>query len=69
MSKAILEFNLPDEQSEFENAANGSKWKSLVWSLDQDIRDEIKYRDKVELQPIRDKLYELLEEYNLRLDD
>lgn len=41
--KAILEFNLPDDQIEFQYATDGSKWASLVWDLDQHLRSKIKY--------------------------
>ena len=35
--KATLSFNLPEEQEEFENAVNGSKYK---WKMD-DIWDKV----------------------------
>ncbi len=41
--KAILEFNLPDDQDDFQDAVNGQKWKLMVWEFDQDLRSKIKY--------------------------
>jgi hypothetical protein len=33
MSKAILEFNLPEESHEFEMATQGSKMHFVLWKL------------------------------------
>lgn len=30
MPEIILKFNLPEEQEDFENTINGSKWKSAM---------------------------------------
>ena len=43
MSKAILEFNLPEEQEDFELAFNGHKWQNVCWRLDQWLRGNIKH--------------------------
>lgn len=73
--KAILEFNLPDDQVEFDLANNGSKFWSVLWELDQDLRAKTKYapddlpQDKYDTyQEIRDKLYELMSEDNISFD-
>ena len=72
--KATLEFNLPDEQLEFDNAVNGWRWSSIVWELDQHLRSQIKYNDKLTeeqykvLQEVRDKLHEIKYEHNLNFD-
>lgn len=44
---AILKYNLPEETEEFETAVNGSKYKSVIWELDQYLRSEIKHNDKL----------------------
>jgi hypothetical protein len=67
--RGILSFTLPEESAEFKQACSASDWIGLVWDLDQWLRSEIKYHDRNELQPARDKLYELLDEANLTLDD
>lgn len=41
--KAILEFNLPDEQDQFETAINGRKMYTVLWELDQWLRGNVKY--------------------------
>lgn len=73
--KAILEFNLPDDQVEFDLANNGRNFWSVLWELDQDLRAKTKYapddlpQDKYDAyQEIRDKLYELLSENNVSFD-
>lgn len=73
--KAILEFNLPDDQVEFDLASNGRKFWSILWELDQDLRAKTKYapddlpEDKYDAyQEIRDKLRELMSEDNISFD-
>ena len=43
--KAILEFNLPEDQPEFNTAIKGSDWKHVCWEMDQLLRKHIKYDD------------------------
>lgn len=38
--KATLEF---DEQDELMDAINGSKWRLVVWELDQELRGIVKH--------------------------
>jgi hypothetical protein len=73
--KAILEFNLPDDQVEFDLANNGRNFWSVLWELDQDLRAKTKYapddlpQDKYDAyQEIRDRIYELLSEHNVSFD-
>ena len=41
--EAILKFNLPEEQDEFELANNGGKFYTVLWELDQYLRNKVKY--------------------------
>jgi hypothetical protein len=41
--KATLEYDLPDEQEEFEKAVNGGKYAYIIWELDQFLRANTKY--------------------------
>jgi hypothetical protein len=73
--KAILEFNLPEEQPEFELANDGYKWQLVVWELDQWLRSQIKYEPEEMSQEVydayelcRDKLHYIKEEHGLRLE-
>jgi len=75
MPKAILEFNLPEEQDEFETATNAGKYYSILWNLDQYLRNSIKYAsdempqaDIDTFQLVRDELWQLIDEQNLNLD-
>lgn len=45
--KAILEFNLPEEQVEFDLAVNGNKWSYVAWKVDQELRSKIKYSESI----------------------
>ena len=67
--KAILVWNLPEEQMEYEVVSRGMDWALTLWDLDQYLRNQLKYHDVGEdYQVIRDKLHELLEERQLSLD-
>ena len=72
--KAILEFNLPDDQSDFESAINGYKWESAMWDMNQYLRSVTKYApdetsaEVVEaLDKARDELFNILNNYNLEI--
>jgi hypothetical protein len=43
MPHAILRFRLPDEQSEFDAALQGSEAKSALWDVDQYCRSICKH--------------------------
>jgi hypothetical protein len=74
MAKVILEFDPMDDREDMESAINGWKWKMLVWDLDQHLRKELKYNDKLigeayeAVEKIREALYELKNESGLTLD-
>ena len=66
--KAILEFNLPEEEEQFNASNKGMDWALLVWHIDQFIQNKIKYeqdRDGI-LQLVRDRLYFNMEEKGLQ---
>jgi len=43
MTHAILRFRLPQEQSEFDAARQGSEAKAVLWSVDEYCRSTIKH--------------------------
>jgi hypothetical protein len=47
MAKVILEFDPTEEREDMDSAINGWKWKMLVWDLDQHLRSELKYNEKI----------------------
>jgi hypothetical protein len=71
--KAILEFNLPEEESEFMEAVNGGMFKHVLWQLDQNLRSNLKYGELPEAQykcydTIRKDLHSLLNANNLTIE-
>ena len=67
--KAILEFNLPEEELEYKDASQGARWHNLLCDLDEHLRQSIKHNDENEYQPIRDWLNSKLADRNLSLYD
>lgn len=65
--KVTIEF---DDYDDAMTAIQGSDWKQVVWNLDNDLRYTIKHSDEDETvrQEIRDRLHELLADYNLILE-
>ena len=68
--KAILEFNLPDDNYEFANANNGSKMRSVLWELDQWMRAKLKFEELPDgqydaIKQTRDQLRTLLNDENI----
>ena len=75
MSKGKLIFDLPEEQDEFEQAYNGTKWRSMVQQLDNRLRDELKYNERLTIdrreayEHARQLIQRGLDENNLQLWD
>lgn len=73
--KAVLEFNLPQEQSEHRLALDGWKWKSVVIEFSDQLRSALKYDDDLTpeadecLENLRAKLFQLIADHNLNLYD
>ena len=66
--KATLEFNLPEEEEQFDVATKAMDWALLAWDIDQFMRNKIKYeqdRDGI-LQLVRDRLHFNMEEKGLQ---
>ena len=73
--KAILEFNLPEEEQEHRDAIDGPAWKQAAWDIDYVLRNAIKHGcDQCEdnkyaaFEHIRKELHEILEHHQLILD-
>ena len=74
--KAILEFNLPEDQQDFDLAVNGAKAQSTLWDFDQWLRAQYKYMsdeeysaDKYEtFEKCREQLREIMFENGLKFD-
>lgn len=73
--KAILEFNLPDDQHEYAMATQGSAMHSVLWDMDQWLRRQTKYApdDMSEdtykaFELCREQLREFIDDNNISLD-
>ena len=60
--KAKLEFNLPEEKEDLDDALAAPRFRCVLSEMDNWLRSEIKYHDKGELQVARDKLHELMQD-------
>ena len=66
--KAILEFDLPGDEEQFNVASKAMNWALLAWDIDQHIRNRVKYQTeklhtssaKEELELLRESLNEML---------
>lgn len=69
--KATLEF---EEEEDLRTALDGYKWKLVAWDLDQEMRSLLKYDDTIsdekwhQVEQLRTKLREIINDYNLNLD-
>ena len=43
--KAILEFNLPADEEQFDAANRGMDWALVAWDMDQLLRNKLKYEE------------------------
>ena len=70
--EAILKFDLPEEADDFDNAINGYKFKFILWSMDQHLRNIVKYGENEEAveiaEELRNKLREYFSEYNVSIE-
>ena len=61
--KAILEFSLPEDQPEFNNAIKGGDWKDVCWQMDQWLRAQYKYMSDEEYSENKYNTYEKCREH------
>ena len=71
--KATLEFNMPEDQAEFDFAIQGSKMYSALWDISQELRTLWKYEELSDeewkmVERIRNKFHEILNENQIKLD-
>ena len=70
MSKAILEYNLPEDNSAFLLATNGYKYWNCLYELTSEIRGKLKYGHKFTnpedaLNWVRDMITEEIDLYEI----
>ena len=72
--KAILEFNLPEEQTEHLTAVKALDYKYVVSEMDEYLRSQIKYQELPEevdkaLQAARENLHQLCNDNNINIHE
>jgi hypothetical protein len=70
--KAILEFTIPEDSQEHQDALKGADWKWVISDLFDYLRNQIKHADNSAeeyrtFERVRDRLAEILDERELRL--
>ena len=71
--KAILEFNLPEDQPEFNTAIKGGDWKHVCWQMDQYLRQRVKYDEGITKEQLeayedmRGEFWRMMKENNVDL--
>ena len=74
MAKVIIEFDSVDEQEYLRDSLDGYKWKQTVYEIDQYLRNELKYNEKLSnfeyefAEKTREQIREILKDYSLNLD-
>ena len=71
--KAVLEFDLPEENTDFKSAINGHNYKNAIWDFDQMLRSEMKHKELSDdtykaYKWCREQLRKILEEENLFIE-
>ena len=67
--KGVLEFNLPEEQTDFQDAIDGSSFKFVLWKLDQHCRGKVKYASDMANDEVLDTYDEIREKIRLFCDE
>lgn len=68
--KVILEFNLPEENYEYNAAREGTKYRFVLWELEQWMRAKLKFEELSDgqydaIKETRDQLRALLQDENI----
>lgn len=69
MPQAILKYNLPKENQEFEEAINGNKYRCILQELDNTLRSKLKYEiHPEEYQEVCEEIRKQINEDLLRMN-
>ena len=73
--KATLKFDLPEDDHEFRMATTGNSMHTVLREMDEWLRSKTKYtsdstsQDKMDAYELsRERLYQLLDQYNIDLE-
>lgn len=58
--KATLEFNLPEDQAEYDMVINAIRFYSIIWAMKNELRSKVKY---AQLSESEYKAYESMQEF------
>lgn len=70
--KAKLEFDLPEDEEQFNVASKAMDWALIAWDIEQQCRDWVKYDNhqfktiEEALQGVRDIINEAMDEKGVR---
>ena len=70
MPKAILEYQLPEEQSEFDMDRNAGKYYGAIWEMYNYLRSQIKYADRGaqdNIEGVWTRFHQILDEEGIEL--
>jgi hypothetical protein len=71
MPKVTFEFNLPEENAEFETFSQAGKMHSALWEITQKFRSIEKWGDEgaqtLRVEKVREIIYEILNEEGIEL--
>ena len=73
--KAIIEFELPEDQEEYEKANNANKMYMALWDIRQLFRSKLKYNSDglndeqlEQWEAMRGEFFDILDNNDLKLD-
>ena len=72
--KVIIEFSDEDAASDAQVALDGWKYRVAIWDIDQHLRNEVKYNEKLPsevaeaYENLREKIREILSDSNLTME-
>jgi hypothetical protein len=74
MGKVTIQFDTIEEQEDIRDALDGYKWRMVAWELDEFLRSEMKYNEKLSnleyefAEKTRQELRDRINSYNLSLE-
>lgn len=71
--KATIEFNLPEDKHEWDNAVQADAMSACLWYFEQELRSLLKYEKLSEeqyamVERIRDSFHSILDDNNVNLN-
>lgn len=72
--KATIEFNLPEDKYEWNNAVQADAMFACLWDIQQELRRLWKYEELSEeqfkmVERIRDSFHSIIQEHNVNLNN